>query len=120
METSNPVLPVADTLTKTKVVSLRFNPKNEYDQATLHALDNARIEREPADECDRRSLPNKVGCFLSMVLGTRPYTMEAFDFVLGVMKTQSERFPTGTHQNPSLEPVPGEKPLGKHGLRLVK
>lgn len=120
METTNRVRPGVDTLAKPKVISLRFNPNNKYDQATLHALDNARIESQLAAECNRRSLHNKVGYFLSMVLGTRPYTMEAFDFVLSVMKTQSERFPIKSHKKPPDEPVTVEKPLVKHGLRLVK
>ncbi len=120
METSNPVVPEAKALAKPKVISLRFNPNDEYDQATLHALDNARIESQLACECSRRSLHNKAGYFLSMVLGTRPYTMEAFDFVLDVMKTQRERFPRDSDKKPSHEPTSVEGPLIKQGLRLVK
>ncbi len=120
METSNPMGPDANALPKPKVISLRFNPNDQYDQATLQALNDFRVDPRIATECYRRSLPNKAGYILSMVLGTRPYTLEALDSVLDVMKTQRERFRKETDKKPSHEPAPVEKPLVKHVLRLVR
>lgn len=120
MKTSKTVAPDGDTLNKPKVISLRFKADDEYDQATLQALNNVRVDSRIASECYRRSLPNKAMYLLGMVLGARPYTLEALDSVLDVMKAQRELFLRGRDKKPSHESTPVENPLAKNGLRLVK
>ena len=119
MEMSNPVAPAAKALAKTKSISLRFRPNNEYHQATLEALNGVRVD-PPSYSGYTREIPNKAMYILGMVLGARPYTFEAFESVLDVMKTQRERFSIDADKKPSPEPVPVEKPLVNNGLRLVK
>lgn len=116
METSNPMAPDVNAPPKARVISLRFKADNEYHQATLQALKDVQVDYPGF----HRDLPQKVMFLLSMVLGVRRYTREAFHSVTDVMNTQGDRFTTIADNKQPAEPVPVEKPLVKPGLRLVK
>ena len=115
METSNPV-GEAQSLAKTKVIALRFNPNDCFDKAALEALNDIVVDHydEP------RRLPNKAGYILSMILGIRPMSGPFLIHFQNVLNTQEERFPKGRSKEWPVKISRVELESVKPGLRLVK